>query len=124
MIELFPSENPFFLFINDKFNILYLVCFITDIFYDRIRGKSRECYSFIFKVKDCVDFSRHEFVFLCKENKRDEKNFNFFFKVGEILDNKYFNLVYIYIYEINASQNKKENFSCKKAKIGKKDKES
>lgn len=78
MIELFPSENPFFLFINDKFNILYLVCFITDIFYDRIRGKSRECYSFIFKVKDCVDFSRHEFVFCVKKTKEIKKISIFF----------------------------------------------
>ena len=31
---------------------------------------------------------------------------------------------YICIYEINSSQNKKEDFSHKKAKIGKKDKES
>ena len=46
----------------------------------------------------------------------------FVLKVGEIQDIKYFNLVYIY--EINAPQNKKEEFSCKKAKSGKKDKES
>ena len=65
-------------------------------------------------------------LFFCVKKTKEMKKISIFFlklerfKTISIL----ISYIYIYIYEINASQNKKENFSCKKAKIGKKDKES